>query len=1120
MSRIALCIALVFILLVPSVPWVAGESETSSELHSEPIEKFERYPHSIKVRVVDEEDPVNGRYDLLVIDVVFPDPVEMTFLVQSGLSSVKGSASNGRIERIQTLKEGETTFSIAYNGTDLYRGKFVFPYLLEMKFAGEKDEGGYSSFLIYGEFTYLRYESPFVAGFNEKITYSGVADGGEGTFRALEASLSLFTKLRGDYTIVAELLGSGQYNGDVRTIVTPGDVGHIEKEVTPKIEDTPSERRGVDMIEADTRSESSSGEPEEIRGLDERSVTVSVESVGTSSVANHGIETIILPLTVEKTGEIIHELTFTFSGSRIHTSSWKGPFILTATLYQKEQYIESVDWMIDDISYSDFTPGLPIGTFTKEYSVRETGTGINVTVGIAVTESAVFTIIGEVYSDSIIENIIREKNAAGYEISMDRANEGVVGPQVLFNYEVPRSQVTMRLTDGITWVTLTFEGIHQREELFIFLTISSKSSGGLDDLEINLKPTEPASNGFIVIEDPDMKDTGVDADKNGQFEFILVKGTIELPAGRYKMEASLFTDHDGSKYKIAVETGEVNVDEGTTSPGDQTVGDPHQTIFKILFDGEDIFRSGVDGPYILIIYLIAENGTTYVMKDHSLPYRSIDFLPGSREEGGKDPGPEPEYSITDDSIFLHTDVFASEIQRNTPELVYYYYSDMGQSVKFRIRYTRLIVFNDDGDGVLEDGEGVYEDYLTTGTWTTSPVSQSSNDQLGSHIRFSMSTPISLQAIGNWFEDVGSDGSNGDVGTDVTNESGPAGYIPNWGTLTLHFLISNNSADSPELTIQGGEELKITVEITQNTDLDARVNAVVLEQKILLEEDGMIVSGFTGNDDGSLVDEASGTWSSLDTQQDCGNETVSRLNYLGSDGKVMGYYSWACTAEQALSNGSGAVVSVGSHSRNVNGTIVLQLSYPISEDMESLTHDPSVGVIGENAPVIGVRVISESLEANPWSDLMGLILATLVVVATLGSGRRGSNNIPGNIGGKPGEGGIQGTGGIQETGGIQGAGGIQGTGGKLGPGGKPGIEWGTQSGQPGSGSGVGNGIDGPGGSIGSSGEPGNGFAPAGFSPSIQLPPQSQLNGNGQWSGHTTVGMNSPTIAQKNEHGRME
>jgi len=239
----------------------------------------------------------------------------------------------------------------------------------------------------------------------------------------------------------------------------------------------------------------------------------------------------------------------------------------------------------------------------------------------------------------------------------------------------------------------------------------------------------------------------------------------------------------------------------------------------------------------------------------------------------------------------------------------------------------------------------------------SPVSHGIDRKLGSHLSFNMSTIVTMERIG------------GEIG---------AINIRDWGRLTLHFLIANNTVNESEFKIRGGEELKITVEITPYKVLP--VNAVALEQTIIQSLEGTIVDSDYSN--GQLAV----TWDDEDVGSACDPSHVPSLRFEGEKGEVMGYYSWACTAEETMLNGSTSIVQVGSSAHSENGSVTLFLAYPLSINVGNIEHDPSVGVVRENAPAMIIDRIKEET-GDPAFYLLGIVMAVTVVFVTLRQGGR-------------------------------------------------------------------------------------------------------------------------------------
>ena len=936
MTRSAICLTLVLLMLVQFVPLspAAPGIGKEEELPWEPMEKNERFPMELRVWTFEDDLDTNERIDELHIDVTLQDPLKGNHYIFTELSSLEYPGSDQSISQVYVLEEDKHELFLTYQGTDIYLRRLQFPLVLEFRFVSEKGEEGRASYLIKGDLTFLQFESPHPVGFEDEISYQGMSQDSAEKFDSLAVTLTLFTRQPGIVSVVGEL----------RANMDEAFVSGIPREYIIKVDDP------IPVIDddADIGGASRGGaavDPSNIRS-DERSVTGDVRSDPMEvhyqpEVAKMKpgtiIDTDIQSQTVPPPGGDPQKIILTFSGSKIHSSHWDGPFILTTHLYFNHTLLESLDWIIKDNPYDKYQPAKVHGSFsTTDYLVKGTRDGTTLTVWVDILLSGRFNLTAEAYSVSFTQKAVNVQGTV--------ADDGIAAlgerDNVFASLETNLDQKASPQP-----LLLLFEKETFLDETFIYLTLTTVATGGQDSMQIRLKPTEPAPGGPVVIDSFVMKDQGIDKDNDKRFEFLSVRVTADIPDGDYNIEARLYSPEDGIEYGISSVKDKLK----TSSTGTDTGAE-----FEILFPGEDIFISGINGPYTILIYLTSENGTISVIKGKTHEYKSLDFSPkGGRENTTT----EPEFSLTNNSLFLHTDVFASEVLKSSPELVFYYYTDMGESVRFRVKFTRLIAFNDDGNGQYDAGEEAYEAFLSTRNWKMSPVSQGVDSRLGSHLSFNMSTGISLHSIGN-----------------STNDTGY--YIRNWGQLTLHFLISNNSVDETEFRIRGGEELKITIEIDQFRTLD--INAVTLEQKIFLVQDGDLVSSSDESRDDGL------TWDkSYETGESCENDSTSQLSFVNDVGEVMGYYSWACTAMQYFKNGSSSQVDVDSLAQQQNDSVVLFLTYPMSRNVSSMEHDPSVGVIRENAPSIKeISAIKDELEANPWSYLLGLLLAGSVVFVTI------------------------------------------------------------------------------------------------------------------------------------------
>ncbi|MBM7773806.1 LPXTG-motif cell wall-anchored protein [Actinokineospora baliensis] len=108
-------------------------------------------------------------------------------------------------------------------------------------------------------------------------------------------------------------------------------------------------------------------------------------------------------------------------------------------------------------------------------------------------------------------------------------------------------------------------------------------------------------------------DTGVDLDANGQWDFLRAEVPIAAPAGTYTVDARLLDSGGG-----AIARGRVDP-EAVVNPAPTTTLDGGPAT--IHFPGAPIRRSGVDGPFTVLVRLFTTDGTEVAAATHTTgPY--------------------------------------------------------------------------------------------------------------------------------------------------------------------------------------------------------------------------------------------------------------------------------------------------------------------------------------------------------------------------------------------------------------------------------------------------------------------------------------------------------------------
>jgi hypothetical protein len=192
-------------------------------------------------------------------------------------------------------------------------------------------------------------------------------------------------------------------------------------------------------------------------------------------------------------------------------------------------------------------------------------------------------------------------------------------------------------------------------------------------------PVIAAQNGARISGSP--TDYGSDSDNDGNFDLLTVEVTINVTvSGKYTL------------YGTMIESGLLL----NSKSEDYFEKGPH-TIY-LDFDGNEIYKSGVSGPYKILISLYNKN----LIEDLSYETKSYSF-----EDFNPNPPVEPESGtslvVHNNTVILQTSIFVAMIYEQKPEITFYYTIDEGESAKFTVAYPKVIGFNDKNENGKYDG---------------------------------------------------------------------------------------------------------------------------------------------------------------------------------------------------------------------------------------------------------------------------------------------------------------------------------------------------------------------------------------------------------------------------------
>ena len=441
----------------------------------------------------------------------------------------------------------------------------------------------------------------------------------------------------------------------------------------------------------------------------------------------------------------------------------------------------------------------------------------------------------------------------------------------------------------------------------------------------------PASVEYTKIED-----FGVDTNGNELYDELVVRMHLNASqGGTYTFICYLRVQVSGSTLLIDRVLMNVTLDEGANQ-------------VDVVFPSEPINALGISGIYRVDIECHYWAGGKFPITHSTKPY---DYRTFEGEDNQPPVTPEaPDVELGSNYINVTTEVFQVFVNRTSPEVIYRYVERRPGLPDFAVTYSRLIFFQDGGDRIYDGETPVASVLLTNYPWVLSNILVS-----GPKVSFDLKGRVSIPVCSEL------------VGANV------------WLTFTL----TNSSVLDPESSswIRGdASELKVDVRLEME-------GAVAGADHVSLESS---VTDSLGNQD-FMVEEPVGyqlyphtvetTYLPVPRLPSARYTVVGQVN----ENQVwLAYQGWMNTAEEEWgSEGSSLEVEVRGSFRVKGGQMELLITYPYSDDLTVLVHDPSLGVMQENLPQAPAPVgPPEAPEPNIYVFFLSLIVGAVILVLTV------------------------------------------------------------------------------------------------------------------------------------------
>jgi len=455
----------------------------------------------------------------------------------------------------------------------------------------------------------------------------------------------------------------------------------------------------------------------------------------------------------------------------------------------------------------------------------------------------------------------------------------------------------------------------------------------------------PLANGAVtpVLSYRAVHDFAVDVDNDTLFEQLDVEVTVDVTvAGTYTVVCRLTYLSGGTTRTVATEYVDAMLQQGNNT-------------VELSFDSAPIFASTHSGSFQLALQTtkldwVEQWSTATATKFYD--YR--DF------EAPNNPPPvppdAPRVELDLHYVNVTTTVFQVFVNRTSPEVVYRYREPRPALPDFIVRFSRIVLFADDGDGYYDGEDAVASADLASSPWALTNIKVS-----GPQVTFDLRATLPVQ-VGGAFHPV---------------------------NVTFDFMVTNGSGMAPDGVgfIRGhAAELKVGV-LMELPDAFPGATAIALEAKCqdTLRNHDFLVEGPTGFE----LYPAKNSTAYMQVPDIPGRE-ASVVGMVDSNDVEHGFFGWLTSAtETGAAAQDAATVPVVASMRVNQGRLEVLLSYPYGTDVVTVFHDPSVGVLPDNLPALPpVPPPEEEEQPNIYVWMFAVIVGAAILVLSVYARARG------------------------------------------------------------------------------------------------------------------------------------
>jgi hypothetical protein len=167
-----------------------------------------------------------------------------------------------------------------------------------------------------------------------------------------------------------------------------------------------------------------------------------------------------------------------------------------------------------------------------------------------------------------------------------------------------------------------------------------------------------------------------------------------------------------------------------------------ENTVELNFVGNNIYRSQVDGNYIILLTLEISNEEM-----DRINYRTLNAYDHNSFKGEGEDISDYSIGLVSNTVKLQTDVFTAVIYEYQPVIEYFYSIDDGNTARFKVTYTNLLGYSDgNGDNKYNpiDDEVIYTADLVNAKWNSNKVLFENFESFD----FVITAAITLESTGN------------------------------------------------------------------------------------------------------------------------------------------------------------------------------------------------------------------------------------------------------------------------------------------------------------------------------------------------------------------------------------